>query len=498
VGKTGKASCFHTRQTIKLIAAGSAAASFTALRLSGRVILTTQPDNSHQAEGSVMEKSIVSRITCRAVGAALASAQSPMYRTLDTEHDTRSVRERFRHFYAAAILLVVMAMPNVAFPNGMIAREAIIESSPPGAVIEPQTVIKAAGGGYILAGRIDSRQQAWAAKTNAAGEVLWSYVLRVKDELPIGDGAGFNGAVEMPDGSIFLCGNMSRPPGVYVPALLTHLDVNGHVLSERFLAPDGRTEIGSIDFRGCIRWGDGVAIIGHGDQKIPATSEVVSRFPVVEHFYWLVVLDTVGNVRLEKRIPTSFDGFSDLDSLVVAKDSSLLFSSWCLKQTELFRIGLDGALLASKKLAGQYHFVQSIAPDGLQHIFGYDETGRSSVSVIDDRLETTEHVIGPFSLNEFVARAVYEMPDNRYVLFGSAVHNWIGENFTTRVIYTDPMLREIQHAEFAVKPYYDLGVLIAASPAQTPGEFVAARSLLKHAQGADALVGAALDFVDLK
>jgi len=167
----------------------------------------------------------------------------------------------------------------------VLTRELVIKDEVTGAVLGPKAMIRADDGGFIIAGRINSTQEAWATKTDAEGQVLWRYQLKVKDQLPIGQGAEFNDIAAMPDGSSFACGQMPTQ-GSYVPGLLVHLDKTGKPLSEQLLIPEHGPAHGVANFNACARWGDGVAIVGkvrqfHGGGRN-------------DTFYWLLALDSSG------------------------------------------------------------------------------------------------------------------------------------------------------------------------------------------------------------
>ena len=86
----------------------------------------------------------------------------------------------------------------------MHVREIIIPDQLTGAVLTPQAMTRASDGGFILAGRINSTQEAWATKTDAQGKVLWRYQIKVRDNLPIGHGAEFRGVAGMGCGFLTL------------------------------------------------------------------------------------------------------------------------------------------------------------------------------------------------------------------------------------------------------------------------------------------------------
>ena len=151
-----------------------------------------------------------------------------------------------------------------------VSRQVLIKTERE-AAMEPADIVRANDGGFFIAGSISGTRQGWAAKTDAEGKVLWNYYRELQEEdksafthqLVIDP--EFRAAVPMADGSVYLCGNMPHPPRSSAPgAFLTHLDAQGHLLSEKFFVPDKKTKQGITGgFTGCIRWGNDIAIVGN-------------------------------------------------------------------------------------------------------------------------------------------------------------------------------------------------------------------------------------------
>jgi len=351
-------------------------------------------------------------------------------------------------------------------------------------------MVRANDGGYIMAGRINATQQAWAAKVGADGNLIWRHQFGVKDKLPIGQGADFNGVAAMPDGSSYLCGHMPRAPGMFMPALLTHLDAAGQVLSERLVIPQEKAGHGVAYFSDCVRWGNGVAIVG----RLSHFSEKGER----ESFYWVIALDRSGNARWEKLIPTTFDAIGDVGPLLVTKASRLVFSGSRANQgTELFLISRTGDLEAQKRLVGQFSLLRPVVSDGAFRLYGYpSENEPFRVITLDERLNEIRAIDARGRLN-FSAYLAYQMPDQSLVLFGSGIHS-SGERYTSRILHLDAALRSEQFLDLSRPPFRDTGFVKAAVPTGNAGEFVVARNLVKLAPNDNHPVGAALDFIQIR
>jgi hypothetical protein len=376
-----------------------------------------------------------------------------------------------------------------------IANETFIASDPPAAVIDPHNITKSDDGDYIVTGRIAARQQAWASKIDISGGVKWQYVMGLEESLPIGKGAEFNGAIQMQDGSIFLCGNMPRPPGVYAPAVLIQIAADGHTEKKQYIAPQGRTDRGIVTVRNCARWGQDIVILSSVLHIIEPTLNASP--PVVDQFYWLLRLDASGRKKWELRIPTTLGAITDRGSLIITSGSDLIFSSWELDQTELFRVGDGGSLSASQKMPGQFRLVQGTSRGNSVKLFGYTEDGLSASVTLDKDLHEVVKIKGALSIHQFVSSGGFETPGKLVLLFGSALHQ-VGETYSTRMLLLDDNLRSLGSLELSERGSHDNGRLVAFSPTSNENEFLVARSLLRRGEGVKESSGAAIDLVRIK
>jgi hypothetical protein len=256
--------------------------------------------------------------------------------------------------------LMGLFMTNVAISKDLaITREVIIprEGAWPN---EPNIIVRADDGGFILAGG------PWVIKIDADGKVLWRYV---RDKLI----ADYTGAVAMPDGTTFLCGSMQLLGGrEFSPSIFTHLDASGNLLNEQLIFPQNKAEHGGSHFDGCVRWGSGIAVVGRIHNVLRQASGSGSAFtaPLVEKYYWLMMLDSDGKVQWEKQIPTT---------LITLMESGRywlrLTQVWYLLAIVLIRRNCFGSIkrgevVAKKLLPGYFQFLRAIVPDGKLKVLG--------------------------------------------------------------------------------------------------------------------------------
>jgi hypothetical protein len=400
-------------------------------------------------------------------------------------------------FHGLIILLLsgFILMPPAAIATEVaVSHQVILKDEVTHFVLQPNAMARVDDGGFVIAGRINGAQQSWATKTDSEGKVLWRYVTGLRDKLNIGQAAEFNGIVAMPDGTTYLCGNLPRPPGKYSPGLLTHLDRMGQVLSERLMFPNEVPEHGLAYFTDCVRWGEGLAIVGRVEHIVRPALGI--NLPTSEKFYWLLALDSAGNVKWEKLIPTTFGTIDEVEPLLVTADNSLVFSGRRIFQTELFRVSVTGDVQAKLLLAGQFRLVRPVVDDGILQVSGYTESGVSATITLDDGLAEVQRSEGPYPL-KFKSRLAYRLPDQSLLLFGSAIRAG-GAQFISRIVHVDRTLHAEQSLDLAHEPFYDNGYVKAAVPTGKHGEFVTARELLKHGPDEESRVGAALDFIQIK
>lgn len=395
--------------------------------------------------------------------------------------------------------------PNISPP--MRTGEATIKNEWNDSIV-PWVAERTDDGGYIVAGSAGSGAsanahggagpQAWAIKIDHSGRVLWTYytglmdMALVKPNLPtnysriIGEPA-YHGAVSMPDGSAFLCGHMPHvPQSNQAWGLLTHLDAKGVLISEQLVSPRVKGPEGTKGHEGllkCIRWGDGVAIIGVALRFVPPPSGAGRTFTAP--FYWILTLDPSGKILWEKLIPAANvnAGFFEDNVVLQSHGADLVFSATDNVNSEVVHLSPRGEMVARKQLQGQYHLIRAVLPDGSIQVWGTGHSKPSEVLTLNDRMEEIGRKEGTPEGNSF-PHSIYRMPDQSYVLFGSDYHR-ASVVLHTVVTHVDGNLRAMRVLEplTGSEPFVDFGRVDAVAPGADGVSFVMAMNVI--ARGLD-------------
>ena len=342
--------------------------------------------------------------------------------------------------------------------------------------IHPSAIATTRDGGLIVVG--SAGMAAWARKVNTQGKTLWEYTSDFRDKARIAHEGTFRGIAEMSDGSVFLCGNMPSPPGMYPTGLLAHLNASGQRIDEHLIAPQNAAEQGATYLSDCMRWDDGVAIVAK-------VSKWVKNGTTLSTLYWLPLLDSTGKVKQEKWVTPLTENFNpDIRGTVFFADGrNLFFSMTDSFNTELLSLSAVGEVRAHKRLVGRFQFVRPVKPDGLFEIYGSftSKSQQPPVTVmLNDKFEEIKKTQGNHPAN-FASWLVFRLPDQSLVFFGSSVHSY-GESLRSGIILVDRSLQEERSLSLEKIGFLDAGTIWAAAPTQKPGEFVTATFLAKNGQ----------------
>jgi hypothetical protein len=201
--------------------------------------------------------------------------------------------------------------------------------------IQPAAIVTT-DDGLIVAGY--SGEQAWAAKTDAAGRVLWTY--------QVGKPAGYDAypwlqvqpefhcATAMPDGSVWLIGSTIEVNAQV--GLLVHLDRQGKVLESRTALPSSvpspRAPTNLLN--NCARLGDGIAVVGSTFVRTePTATRPKAGQPDAlpwKPAFWILLLDANGRTISEEVIPTGYEralGGSSAAMMLLTMGTDLVVSA---------------------------------------------------------------------------------------------------------------------------------------------------------------------------
>ena len=417
-------------------------------------------------------------------------------------------------FFAACCVLllgILIGLNNTMAQSLVVGRDLFLKMDR-----EPELdpfVVAADSDQFVIAGDSPLAHIGWAMKVDATGKVIWTYTIGLfADDIPAFRGILFSprisGAVAMPDGTTYLCGSMPRPPTQYSPGLLIHLDAAGQVLGTQFLIPKERNTHGIAHFSSCIKWDDGLALVGQVQHSV-REGEDKQPYPK-GRVYWAVIIGGDGQIKSETQIRPSvkFAGF-DVGPIVrdPNSDASFVFSATDNISTEIVRANTSGTAEVARQLSGRFLLVRPVTSDGLLEIFGAflsDAQTPTVTMLLDDQLKETSRAEGFLSPN-IAARLAYRMPDRSLMLFDSGVEH-SGAVYFSRVVHVAPDLRSEGYVDLSRDKIFDGGSIWAAAPTGNLGEFAVATLAAVHRLDAKTppepvagfTRGAVLGFVQIK
>jgi len=313
--------------------------------------------------------------------------------------------------------------------------------------VTPYVIVGAADGGYVVAGSEDDDDRPWAARFDSAGKQLWEFL-----DGPLvrasGDNA-FKGAVLLTGKRTLLCG-IKGARGEDDRAHLVVLDDNGAVSAERDIYPLGDPTRYSVRFDKCIRWGDGVAVLGFANRRS-------------ESHGWLVKLDLTGEVKWEKFIPPS----GPRDVLETANHELLVLSADDIdtRDSRLDRLSTDGTVLLTRHIRGDSRFVRPYAGDAVTHITS--ETGEQTL-FFEVGLQFQD-LKPPISLGRSTPNTGYDLADKSSILFGGLYNGGSSKAGVIRVFESSASAELPLESSQVSFWFYD------ALPMDRPNEFATVR-----------------------
>ena len=354
--------------------------------------------------------------------------------------------------YACAFCLALLVFVEPCLAQSISSPKIVAQSlltNEWGTIMHPRAISVVADGGTITSGYVASTK-AFAIKTSADGKQMWSHFVELSDEDQLafpgqryGIGPEYAGSVPMPDGSIFLCGSMKRPPGKPEPGLVTHLDAQGTVLSEQLVLPKDSPQRIIAHLAGCVRWGNDLAVLGHISQW---TDDKGNGRSSHHNLYWVLILDASGVSKWERQfdIPDTFPVAIDPAIVVAGKD--LVISASDGRETDFLRVDVKGSVVVRTKLPSNYLLIQDSASDEEIQIFEDARTESRdeskvhihSLVTLNRDFSETHRVKG--GLSNFYARVAYRLTDGSLILAGSE-YSIPKHDYLSTVVHVDAKLK---------------------------------------------------------
>jgi hypothetical protein len=381
--------------------------------------------------------------------------------------------------YASIFFFAILIMiSNSAISQKLISTREVLLKAGNEASIGVSSIKMTRDGNFIIVGR--SGFDAWARKVDIEGKTIWEYTSDLRNQSTSRHEAIFHGIAEMPDGSVYLCGNVPVSSGGVISGLLSHLDEGGRLLNESLVLPKNPASRSGAYFSDCTQFGNKLVIVGQ-------TSRWSEDKTGLSTWYWLQMLDASGKIVWEKEIPTLLKNFTpDIRGTTIASaDNNLIFSVTDNVNSELININLMGDVQAHKEFPGRFQFVRPITPDGSLQIYGSSGSNIKPprmVIALNNKFEEIQRVQGDQPAN-FGANLVYRMPDKSYVFFGTSIHS-LGERLRSGIVHVDGALQSEQYSTSFDKDHFsDMGSIGAAIPIKNSDEFLIGRSLVRLGDG---------------
>ncbi len=351
----------------------------------------------------------------------------------------------------APLLVVVMLVSRPLFAEQM-SIDRQIRLSPEHRVM-PYHITRASDGDLIIFGsnnQVDFK--AWATRVRPSGEVRWEYLQSGGNgwDDQSEKGQRYDTAIELPDHTTLLCGvkvvNFQRS------VLLDRLGVDGTLIDERVIRPDWNK--GSLTGFECVRWNDGIALIG-GVSGFPSGTGWLAKLDWKLDLQWQKFDDLyVGSDVME----TTGGGFFYLNTFQKTSTGS---------RNSLIKMGPTGEVMARHSFSDDDNPapVYAVVPRSNVRMALFNDTLHTEIIDLDDQLRGPTRVI---KLHNAGVKKCLELPDGSIAIFGSQYHN--GATAAVTRVYRDGSSRG-----FLVEPPYQSGWYYDAVLVGSDKQFAAVR-----------------------
>jgi hypothetical protein len=295
---------------------------------------------------------------------------------------------------AVVAFLLIASCGNTGASADSIAmdRDVAIE----GLIGHATSLAPTPGGGFVVAG------YSWAVATDANGAVLWRYTDPDAAAIPKSYGQSeFHGVVPLSNGNILLCGIDQTPNGSV--GLLTVLNSAGQLVEKRLIQPPGPGTNYAVRFDRCLRWDDGIAVIG-------GTVRDGTRFD------WLMKLDGNGGKQWDL-----FDyGLIGIDAVETVNHNLVMASTDVVtRSTRLVQVNPQGHVVSTMPFAGYPdNMVRSAVPTSTLKVLANIDRADTEVFTLNDKFA---QIVSPrpTKLKMTINGCAWVLSDGSVAVFGN-------------------------------------------------------------------------------
>lgn len=410
-------------------------------------------------------------------------------------HRTEALRQVLFGVLLGMTVNIFLSPSAAAADHIELSRDIFIPSGR--TVIMPDALARTKEGGYVLAGRIRGYAPyygvPWAARIDREGHVQWRYIPDGKGGVVGVEDEGYRSVVTLPDDSTLLCGAgpvrggaspLRKGPSILMVGVLTHLSKTGKLIGERGFLPTRQLQVPYSGFQKCVRWGNGVAVIGDAEAAKKSNGRVVYK-----NFYWLVVLNAQGQVQWTKLIPNDIEVPKDvtIDQAVVLTNQDLIFE---VDDHRIVRVGPHGSV-NKQRISDAVELVHQVVPGTASRLFSGPP---AALRTFGRHLKNMGRMTG--SAQTIATNEAYQLPDGSLVLFGDARPKEDNGHHIASIEWLSPDLDRKEIFSFPASHWW--GGVTAAVPTGRPGEFVTARTVVPIPNMPEKRRGVVLSFVHIQ
>ncbi len=297
----------------------------------------------------------------------------------------------------ALILMSSCARTGNAENSIVIDREVLI----PELRGSPNALAQMTNGDLVMAG---VRGVAWAAATNAKGQLLWKFEEPVDPGVRTPYQSAFHGVVPLASGGALLCGETTSKDHPGGTGLIVVIDASGQVIAHRTEFPNDNHKMFSSSLNECFPWGDGIVVTGRGSDGNHG-------------FFWLLKLDAHGAKEWDKSGPEvpGFWGLTTANHNLVLMGNIVGVNGG----VTIVRIDSKGDIVARRETSLlEATPVRSVNHAAAIRLVGVDKEYKNVLLSLSDDLKdaSASKNVGQPNVRDGCAIA---LPDDSVALFGS-------------------------------------------------------------------------------